>query len=272
MICDLHTHSTFSDGTLTPEELVLLAEKENISAVALCDHNTVNGIERFADAGLKSKVKTVPGIEISTEHNSTELHILGLFLPENRLPEISELMAQTKSRKENSNIELCKNLSADGYKISYDKIKQANGGAYINRAHIASELMKKGYTSSVAEAFNTLLSPEYGYYKEPQRLKALGIINYLSSIGAVPVLAHPFLNMAEEEIRCFLPVAKSAGLIGMETRYSLYDEKTQKCAEKLAEFFEIKESGGSDFHGDNKPNIPIGKPAVPYEFYEKLRR
>lgn len=276
MTCDLHIHSNLSDGTLTPAELIVLAEKQNISAIALCDHNTVNGLPDFIKAAETSKVIAVNGIEISTEYNGTELHILGLFLPEDKFEEISEMMSRIKIFKEESNAKLVNNLRADGYLIDYKEIKDKNGGAYINRAHIAAELIGKGYFTDRNEVFVTVLSLDGGYYTPPERFKALEIIGYLDSIGAVPVWAHPFLDMTAEEIDVFLPIAKAHGLAGMETRYSLYDEETQKVAEMLAEKHGIKQSGGSDFHGSNKPDISLGTGKgnlkVPFEFYENLKK
>lgn len=276
MICDLHTHSNCSDGTLTPAELIALAEEQNVSAVALCDHNTVDGLSDFRKAARNSNVTAINGIEISTEYNGTELHILGLFLPEDRFEEISNMMSRIKIFKEESNVKLVNNLRADGYLIDYEEIKSKNNGAYINRAHIAAELIEKGYFSDRKDAFDTVLSPDGGYYVPPERFKALETIRYLASIGAVPVWAHPFLDMTAEEIDVFLPIAKAHGLVGMETRYSLYDEETQKTAEMLAEKHGIKQSGGSDFHGSNKPDISLGTGKgnlkVPFEFYENLKK
>ncbi len=276
MTCDLHIHSNFSDGTLTPAELMALAEKQNVSAVALCDHNTVDGLPDFMKAAEYSKVIAVNGIEISTEYNGTELHILGLFLPEDMFEEISDMMSRIKVFKEESNKKLVENLRNGGYLIDYDEIKSKNGGAYINRAHIAAELIEKGYFTDRKEAFDTVLSPDGGYYTPPERFKALEIIGYLNSIGAVPVWAHPFLDMNTEEIDAFLPIAKAHGLVGMETRYSEYSEETQKTAELLAEKHGIKQSGGSDFHGGNKPDISLGSGKgnleVPFEFYENLKK
>lgn len=276
MTCDLHIHSNFSDGTLTPDELVALAETQNISAIALCDHNTIDGLSDFQKAARNSSVIAVNGIEISTEYNGTELHILGLFLPEDKFEEISEMMSRIKVFKEESNKKLVENLRADGYLVDYDEIKSKNKNAYINRAHIAAELIEKGYFTDRKEAFDTVLSPDGGYYTPPERFKALEIIGYLDSIGAVPVWAHPFLDMNAEEIDAFLPVAKAHGLAGMETRYSLYDEETQKTAEMLAEKHGIKQSGGSDFHGSNKPGISLGTGKgnleVPFEFYKNLKK
>ena len=275
MICDLHVHSTFSDGTLTPAELVRLAEKENISAVALCDHNTVDGLKDFINAGKNSDVITIPGIEISTEFNNKERHILGLFLPEEKYEEISHMMGKIKVFKEESNENLVRNLRNGGYMIDYDEIKSKNVGAYINRAHIAKALVEKGYFESINEAFAKVLSPDGQFYTPSKRFKALEIIQYLSSIGAVPVCAHPFLGMDTPEVDEFLEFAKQNGLVGMETIYSLYDQETEKIAKMLAEEHGLLQSGGSDFHGDNKPDISMGvgkgNLVIPYEFYEKLK-
>ena len=276
MICDLHIHSNYSDGTLTPAELIALAEKQKVFAVALCDHNTVDGLPDFIKASENSSVIAVNGIEISTEYNGTELHILGLFLPEDKFEEISEMMSRIKVFKEESNKKLVENLRADGYLVDYDEIKSKNKNAYINRAHIAAELIEKGYFTDRKEAFDAVLSPDGGYYVPPERFKALETIRYLASIGAVPVWAHPFLDMNAEEIDAFLPIAKAYGLVGMETRYSEYSEETQKTAELLAEKHGIKQSGGSDFHGSNKPDISLGTGKgnleVPIEFYENLKK
>ena len=190
--------------------------------------------------------------------------------------EISDMMSRIKIFKEESNKNLVENLRNDGYLIDYDEIKSKNGGAHINRAHIAAELIEKGYFTDRNKLFDTVLSPDGGYYTPTERFKALEIIGYLDSIGAVPVWAHPFLDMNAEEIDAFLPVAKAHGLVGMETRYSLYNEETQKAAEILAEKHSIKQSGGSDFHGSNKPDISLGTGKgnleVPLEFYENLKK
>jgi len=260
---------------LTPAELVRLAEKQNISAVALCDHNTVAGLKDFINAGKNSDVITIPGIEISTEFNNKERHILGLFLPEEKYEEISHMMGKIKVFKEESNENLVRNLRNGGYMIDYDEIKSKNAGAYINRAHIAKALVEKGYFESINEAFAKVLSPDGQFYTPSKRFKALEIMQYLSSIGAVPVCAHPFLGMDTPEVDEFLEFAKQNGLVGMETIYSLYDQETEKIAKMLAEEHGLLQSGGSDFHGDNKPDISMGigkgNLVIPYEFYEQMK-
>lgn len=277
MTCDLHTHSNASDGSFTPAELVSLAEKLNISAVALCDHNTVKGLPEFIKAAENTNVVAVNGIEISTEYNGTELHILGLFLPEEKFDEISAMMERVEYLKEESNRNLVENLRKDGMLIDYDEIKAKYKGAYINRSHIANELIEKGYLTDKSVGFKTILSSEDKYYTPPERLDALKIIRYLDSIGAVPVWAHPFYEgMTVNEIDSFLPIAKAHGLVGMETVYSEYSDETQKIAKMLAEKHEIKQSGGSDFHGTGKKDISLGTGKgnlrIPFEFYENLKK
>ena len=145
----------------------------------------------------------------------------------------------------------------------------------INRAHRATALTEKGYTASVNEAFSKLLSPECGYYESPKRPDACDTIAFIKSIGAVAILCHPFLNLTEAELLAFLPLAKKAGLDAMETVYSTYDEATTQRAKSIAKEFGLLESGGSDFHGANKPDISVGKGrgnlVIPMEFLEKMR-
>ena len=255
--CDLHTHSTFSDGTFTPTELVDAAEKLGLSAIALTDHNTIAGLSEFLEAGKGSTVETVPGVEFSTEYRGIELHILALWLDSAHFAEVTALLEDFRIRKEKSNEDLVAALAKDGMVIDYEAVKAATGG-YINRAHIAAELTRLGYVESIKAAFKGLLSPGAGYYTPPQRLDAYDAIRFIKSMGAVAVLAHPFLNLDETELRSFLPQAVAAGLDGMEVLYPKYSPEETALAAKIADEFGILPSGGSDFHGDNKPDIALG--------------
>ena len=275
MYCDLHVHSHFSDGTWSPEELVAEAERLGLDAVALCDHNTVDGVPRFMAAGQGSSVQTVAGIEFSTDFQGTELHILALFVQPEHYDTINAMMEDWKKKKEQSNIDLVAALNRAGYDISYAEIRE-KGNGYINRAHIAAELTKKGYTESAQDAFKKLLNPSKGFYQPPEKLLAYDIIRFIKSIGAVAVLAHPFLNLDEAGLRSFLPKAVACGLDGMEVLYPKYKPEQTVLAERIAEEFGILGSGGSDFHGDNKPDIAMGSGrgtlAVPTEYLLKLRQ
>lgn len=273
--CDLHTHSVVSDGTDTPAALARAAAKAGLSAVALCDHNTVDGLSEFASACEEAGIEAVPGIEFSTDFKGRELHILALFVKDEHYGEVRALLDGVRKRKEEANIALAKALTAAGYRIDYDEIKKKSGG-YVNRAHFATEMMEKGYAPSVREAFDTYLTESAGFYKSPGRLPALDVIKFIRGIGAVPVLAHPLLNLNEEELRDFLPEAKKAGLFAMETDYSTYTEKETALAKRIAEEYGIKKSGGSDYHGERKPDIAIGRGKgnlfVPYAYLEEIKR
>ena len=257
-ICDLHTHSIFSDGTNTPEEIIDFAIDIGLSAVALCDHNTIDGLPSFLAAAKQKPIEAIAGAEFSVDYKGTELHLLGLYIPEDKFAVVSALTADFHKRKEESNIALIQSLVNAGYDLDYMSIKNKTANGKMNRAHIAAELTAKGYTASIKEAFRTLLSKTGEHYKEPQRPDIFQIIPFLKDIGAVPVLAHPFLNLTEEELMAFLPSAKDCGLAGIECYYSLNDEaKTEKSFE-IANIFDLLPSGGSDFHGNNKPDIQLG--------------
>lgn len=275
MYCDLHVHSHFSDGTWSPEELVAEAERIGLDAVALCDHNTVAGVPQFMAAGQGSSVQTVAGIEFSTDFQGTELHILALFVQPEHYDTINAMMEDWKKKKEQSNIDLVAALNRAGYDISYAEIRE-RGNGYINRAHIAAELTKKGYTESAQDAFKKLLNPSKGFYQPPEKLLAYDIIRFIKSIGATAVLAHPFLNLDEAGLRAFLPEAIDCGLDGMEVLYPKYKPEQTALAHKIAEEFGILKSGGSDFHGDNKPDIAMGSGrgtlAVPTEYMLQLQQ
>lgn len=273
--CDLHTHSVYSDGTLTPAEIIDLASKKGIKAVALCDHNTVDGLPEFLSAAKERDLEAVPGAEFSVDYSGREIHLLALFIPEESFPKIDEIMNEVILRKKQKYIELFAALNKAGYKIDYQTVKDSTPTGKFNRANIAAELTKLGYTKSIKEAFNTLLSPKVGYYKEPKRPNAFYMIRFINDIGAVPVLAHPFLSLSEKELEEFLPKATEAGLVGMECICSEYDEETTQKAFDLANRYGLKYSGGSDFHGDTKPGIELGSGKgnlkVPYQIFVDLK-
>ena len=257
--CDLHTHSTYSDGTLTPPELIRLAKQQGIAAVALTDHNTVAGLPFFLEAARGSGVEAIPGIEFSTDYGDTELHILGLFIRPEHYGVITARMEEMLRGKEKSNIDLCKALEGAGVFLSYEDIKAATPTGQVNRALIAAEMVRKGYCESIQQAFSDYLHPRHGYFVPPRRPDAYETIAFIRSLGAVAVLAHPFLNLkTEEALRAFLPEACQRGLQAMEVYYPKFDESQTKLAVQLAKEFSLRPSGGSDFHGANKPDIQIG--------------
>jgi predicted metal-dependent phosphoesterase TrpH len=274
-LCDLHTHSTFSDGSYTPEELVAEAKAIGLSAIALCDHNTVSGLPRFLTAAVQIGIEAIPGVEFSADYHSVEVHIVGLFISPDRFGEVQALLADGVRRKEESNIALVRALNEAGYALDYDAIKAATPCGQVNRAHIAEALMVSGYAPSVNAAFKLFLSPQAGFYVPPKRVSATEVVAFIRSIGGVAVIAHPLVTLDEGSLREFLTETIPVGLVGMEVDYSDYDEKTTALAHVIADEFGLLPSGGSDFHGSVKPAIALGygrgNLRVPYAYAEALR-
>lgn len=272
-LCDLHVHSNYSDGTCSPAKLIALAQQQGLSAIALCDHNTIAGLPDFLAVAEGSTVQAVPGIEFSTDYQGTELHILALFIQPQHYDRINDLLSAYQQKKVQSNLALASALQQAGYDIDYDSVKAQTSGI-PNRAHFSAALIEKGYFPTMRECFQTVLSPKNGLYTPPPRPDAFEMIGFIKQIGAVSVLAHPFLSMSEQTLPVFLKRAKNTGLVGMETLYSTYDADQTLRAQQIAAQFGLKQSGGSDFHGDNKPDISIGigrgNLAIPLTFLQSL--
>ncbi len=166
-------------------------------------------------------------------------------------------------------------LAAAGFAIDYPTVLALADDAVPNRVHIALALLRGGYVQSTAEAFETLLAEGGGYYRPAEKANALEVITLLRLLGILPVHAHPLFDLTEAELRAFLPAAKAPGLMAMETIYALYSPQETRLAAQLAEEFKLLPSGGSDFHGTNKPDIALGRGknniTVPFEIFERLR-
>lgn len=273
--CDLHTHSIYSDGTYTPTELILEAEKSGLSAVALTDHNTIAGVPELLQAAQGTKVEGVAGVEFSTDYGTTELHLIALFIQPQYFDQVSDWVSVMGKRKEESNIRLAENLQKAGYDVTYEEVVGDTPRGHVNRVHFAAALMRKGYVSSIDGAFEKLLAKNGGFYQEPKRLDVFETIGFIRDIGAVSVLAHPFLNLKEKDLTGFLNRAVPCGLNGMETMYSAYNPQTESLSRTLAKTYGICESGGSDFHGGRRPGVALGTGKgnlkIPTEFLQKLK-
>ncbi len=272
--CDLHVHSNCSDGSYAPSELIGAAQAAGLSAVALCDHNTVAGLSRFEEAAAGTDVIAVPGVEVTAGYCGKEVHILGLFLKKEARGALTAYLETINRRKKEANRELIARLQAAGYDIDLAAVQKIAGEALPNRVHVAGALIAGGYIKTVNEGFDGILAEGAGFYESAERLDAFEVIEFLRGIAAVPVIAHPLLNLTKEELHAFLPRAKACGLVGMEVHYAAYSAAETALADALARTYGILPSGGSDFHGDNKEGQYIGKGrgdlAVPFAFYEAL--
>lgn len=255
-ICDLHTHSSFSDGTLSPGELVREACSAGLSAIALTDHNTVLGLPDFF-AASNENIKLIGGIEFSTEWHGEELHLLALGVKEEHYQPIMALVNDYREKKKRATAELVERLISAGYKIDKDRL-YSGARDLINRAHIAMELVRCGYVKSREEAFDSILASGGEFYSPPKYIEITDCVDFILSLGLVPVLAHPLFNIDGDTLRELLSEIVPRGLVGMETIYSEYSDEESRLADSLAREFGIVGSGGSDFHGANKPDIKLG--------------
>lgn len=273
MNCDLHTHTNHSDGSNTPVELVAMAKELDL-IIALTDHNTVTGLPEFLAEAERLGVTAIGGTEFSTVYHGEEFHLLGLFIDPEKYGEVEELCREYHILKEESNIDLVNRLREAGYSIDYASIKARNVKGNVNRAHIAAELIEAGYFGSVSEAFDRLLDEKCGYYIPPRRLELTDAIGFLTEIGALPILAHPLKDIDGDRLREMLPELIEAGLVGMETMHSSYSDEKIALSKVIAADFGLLESGGSDYHGSNKPGVKLmvgkGNLNIPASIYYKL--
>ena len=268
--CDLHTHSVFSDGTCTPAEIIDEAVALGLKAVALTDHDSVDGLPDFLAAAKGKPIEPVAGAEFAVVHDDTELHLLALFIPETAFTPIAQLMGQVHARREQCVHDLVDSLNRAGVQLDFDQIK-AEAKGQVTRAHVALAIEQTGRMTS-EEAFLTLMRPGEGHYTSPKRLPILQVLELILQVGAVPVLAHPFLNMSREQLEDFLPWAKEKGLAGLECIYSGFDAETSALAFEMAQRFCLLPSGGSDFHGHIRKEAPLGNISpIPYDFAQNLK-
>lgn len=271
---DFHTHSTCSDGTLTPSHLVDHAKESGLSAFALTDHDSVDGIKEARERAEKIGIEFIPGIEFSAAE-STETHIIGLFIdPENEtlLKTIEKLKGSRKRRME----EVCSKLRALGFDITHDEALAIAGGTFVGRAHIAKLMMEKGYCSTVKECFDKYIGLGKPAYAEKNELSAVEAVKAIRAAGGLAFLAH--LNQTGydiEQLEKLLIQLKEAGLNGIEGYYPEYTEAHIAQYRALAEKLSFCLSGGSDFHGSMKPHISIGTGkgalCIPYYILENMK-
>ncbi len=273
---DLHTHSCFSDGTFTPGELVDYAIEKGLNAVALTDHDTVDGLDALMEYAKGKPIEVIPGIEYSTEYNQRDVHIVGLFI-DHRTPVFLEYLTRFKQSRTDRNHKLCANLRGAGIDITYEALLEANPGAVITRAHYAAYLFDKGYVKSRNEAFERYLGDNTPYFVHREKVTPEEVIGVTLEAGGIPILAHPTLyRLGHEQLEVLVRRLKAAGLMGIECFYSTYSPAEEKQMKALAEKFNLLPSGGSDFHGANKPGLDLasgyGKLYVPDGILECLKK
>lgn len=274
---DLHVHSTFSDGTFTPTELVNTANKIGLSAMALTDHDTVAGIDEAITACKDNSLEIIPGIEMSCQYNDfKEIHIVGLYVDhtDKTFTDRLEALQNTRNTRNLIIIEKFKKLGID---ISYEEMLTLYKGSVLTRAHFANYLERKGYIKSKKEAFDRYIGDNGPCYVKREKITPKEGIDLIKKAGGVPILAHPTLyHLGDDVMQKMLKELKDAGLAGIECVYSTYSLGEENYIKTLAKKFDLLPSGGSDFHGANKPDIALGTGKshlfVPYDFLDGIKK
>lgn len=256
---DLHTHSTASDGTDTPSELVQNARKAGLKAVALTDHDTLSGLEEAeAEAKKEGDIEFVRGVEISTGSEQGEMHILGLWVPKDAEP-LENKLASMRARRGERNERIVEKLRSLGLDITMDDVMEHAGGESVGRPHIAMALKDKGFVSSITEAFDLYLGSTGKAYLPKEVMKPEEAVEIMSRLGCSVILAHPYLKpyppgWIDEFVKRLIP----HGLSGLEAWHSEHTEADSRNLIGLARRNHLCVSGGSDYHGANKPRISLG--------------
>ncbi|MDO4496072.1 MAG: PHP domain-containing protein [Clostridiaceae bacterium] len=273
-LIDLHTHSLKSDGSMTPAEVVREAKRAGLAAIALSDHDTVDGIREAAAEGEKIGVEVIPAIEFSVQ-SKTETHILGYFIDiEN--PDLLKTLKEVVDLRIERNYVTCQRLNELGFDITIEEVRALAPNNFVGRAHFARVLMDKGYTKSVKEGFDLYMTSGKYAYCEKQRLTARNAVELIGKCGGISFLAHPHLTkLGDDELKEFLKELKGFGLSGLEGYYTDYTPEMQKKYQAMAKELGLLISGGTDFHAAMKPHISIGtglgNMKIPYSVLEAMK-
>lgn len=257
-LIDLHTHSICSDGTLSPKELIKYAKEKNLVAIALTDHDTVEGLKEASEEAERLGIELIPGVEIAAEFNGSEIHILGLFIDINS-NELKTALDDMKVRRETRNKKLVELFNAAGIDMTYNEVVATAQGNIITRAHFAKVLVKRGYGESISEVFKAYLSPGSDTYIMRELFSYEEAIQLIHKAGGFAVLAHPKeYRIDKKETDAMVKLLKKEGLDGIEAIYTTNAPEDEAFQRFLAEKYNLFITGGSDFHGENKPKIDLG--------------
>jgi len=264
---DLHLHTNFSDGTYTPEELVLRALKANLSCISLTDHDTTEGLERAMAEGKRNGLEVLPGIEISAQHGSAEVHILGylidyrsdLFL--NKLQELKRIRIERIYK-------IVEKLNGLGLRLNADDVFALSNGAVAGRLHVARAMVGKGLVNSIFDAFDKYIGDSGPAYELGFRFTPQEAIDFIITSGGIPVLAHPYIFHNDELVIDFI----KSGLKGLEVYYPEHSQGEVNYYLSLAKEYNLLVTGGSDCHGAGKSKERIGSIKVPYYLVERMKQ
>jgi predicted metal-dependent phosphoesterase TrpH len=277
---DLHIHSTASDGSLAPSEIIHLAQKLNLGAIAITDHDSLEGSKEAIGNGIPSSLKFVSGVEISAAYppffpGSGSFHILGYCI---RLDDsaLNQLLDKLRQARKNRNPEIMRLLKKLGCPLSLEEVRRQVGKGQIGRPHIARAMVAKGFVQSIDDAFDNFLGTDKPAYVNKYRIECASAVEKIHAAGGIPVLAHPSLLKISNatDLNHLVCNLKEIGIRGIEVYYPEHTLQQTKQYAELAERYELLMTGGTDFHGSIIPEIKMGTGKgnlfVPYELYETL--
>ena len=276
---DLHIHSTASDGTLSPQEILANAKNLELRAIAITDHDTVDGTKAALESGIPPGLEFVTGVEISADipspfYSGGSLHILGYFIDPQE-PELERALKVLQDARADRNPKIIRKLQSMGLDITLAEAEEISGGGQVGRPHIAQVLVKKGMVNSTREAFDNYLAKDQAAYVGKYRLTAQRAVELILQAGGLPVCAHPFsLEFGPDKLFEFLTQLKEWGLAGLEVYYPQHSPDMVSRYFGMAQKLDLLITGGSDFHGASKPDIQMGTGKgdlfVPLDLFERL--
>ncbi len=263
---DLHNHTTASDGLYTPTQLVYHAKCNGLDAIGVTDHDTTNGLDEAKIAGERFGIEIIPGIELNTQMNGIEIHILGYFI-DYKVPWFQDLLRTIRDARNNRAQKMVYNLvNMYGMDLDFDEIKSRAGGREnIGRPHIARAMIDKGIVKDIAEAFEKYIGEGCKAYVERYKITVTEGIELIKRVGGVPVLAHPGIIRDERIVNEIIP----CGIVGIEAYHSKHTFQQRDSYVKLAKAEDLIVTGGSDCHGDGNPMV--GDVRISYENVCQLR-
>lgn len=255
---DLHTHTTASDGTFSPAQLVAYAVEKGLSALAVTDHDTIAGLKEALEASQGTGLEVIPGIEFSTEYKGKDIHIVGLNIDfEN--PFFVEKLERFIDSRNVRNEKMCELLTEKGLPVTIKQLKERFPDSVITRAHFARFLLEQGYIGQLETAFNKYIGDNGPCYVPREKVNPVQAIRLILEAKGIPVLAHPILyKLPAKELEELVAYLAKHGLMGIEAIYSTYNRADEALIRQLAKKYNLSISGGSDFHGKNKPYIDLG--------------
>jgi predicted metal-dependent phosphoesterase TrpH len=273
---DLHLHTTASDGVMSPSEIVRYAKTKRLQAIAITDHDTIEGLEEGLSEGKRIDLEVIPGIEVSAEHSPGSMHLLGFFLDIHH-PFLNERLRYLQKARAERNPKIAERLNRLGIELTYEEVLKASGGGQVGRPHFAQVLLEKKYVRTFQEAFDRFLKKGAPAYVDKFRFTAKEALHFINEAKGVAVLAHPnTLNMnGYSELENLILRLIEEGLKGIEVYYPEHSPLEVAQYKTLAERYGLLITGGTDYHGIEKNGLDIGvgrgEMKLPYLMVEKLK-